>query len=79
MGQCITDEWVCVTKEEIEVVTNTRIMMVEYFRFRTAIRSIEQVYRTEHTRPRTIISFLRSIKKGCNKIRTFLDGVKSVK
>jgi hypothetical protein len=48
---------------------------VEYFRLRTAIRSIEQNYRTEHIRPRNIIGFARSIKKGAVKLEHFWMGL----
>ena len=75
----ITEEWVCLTKEEIEDNTGTGLNYVEYFRLRTEIRNLEQKFRGEQNRPMDIHNFVRGIKKGCNKIRTYLDGAKCKK
>ena len=61
----------------IEQLTGTRITYVEYFRLRTSIRDIANVYNTAVGRPMELKNYIQGIKKGSGKFRVFIDGTKS--
>ena len=75
----LNDNWLMVEKQELEGRLGIEVSQAEYFRLRQGVREISMEYAAEVGRVQDVVTYAQGIKKGCGKLRKYLDGVKSRK